>query len=131
MTDALKPPRAGPGRPRKPTAPRTDAQARLADAVVAAEAARDAAEAAYGAASTVAAETTLLAAELAVGSAWSAYLRAQGNHAHAIRYGEVVVKFAGRIAALRELAAVDQLDALVSRAGREDALAKPAKRGRR
>lgn len=131
MTDVLVPPARGPGRPRKPCAPRGDRQVELAAAVVAAEATRDAAEAEYGRASTVAAETGLLAAELAVGSAWSAYLRATGNHAHAIRYGEVVVKFAGRIAALRELAAVDQLDALVSRAGREDALAKTTKRGRR
>lgn len=118
------PPKRGPGRPPKPTAPRTGDQVRLAEAVTAAESVRDAAEAAYSKKATVATETALLAAELTVSTAWSSYLRAQGNHTHALKYGEAAVKLAGRIAALRELAAVDQLDALLARAGREDALGK-------
>lgn len=124
------PPARGPGRPRKPTAPRTADQARLADSVTAAEAVRDDAEAAYSKKATVATETGLLAAELTVASSWAAYLRSQGDHTHGLKYGDIAVKLAGRLAALRELAAVDQLEALVARAGREDALAKKAK-GRR
>lgn len=121
-------PARGPGRPRKPTAPRTNDQVRLAEAVTAAETVRDAAEAAYSKKATVATETDLLAAELTVSTAWSSYLRAQGNHTHALKYGEVAVKLAGRIAALRELVAVDQIDALRARAGREDALGKKSRK---
>lgn len=120
-------PHAGPGRPRKPQAPRSTDQERLADAVTAAETIRDTAETAYRKKASVATETALLAAELTVASAWGAYLRAQGNHTHALKYADIAVKQAGRIAALRELAAVDQLDALMARAGREDALAKKGK----
>lgn len=123
----VAPPRVpppGPGRPRKPTAPRTDHQVALAHALTIAEAERDAAAAAYGTDTTVAAETRLLRAELGVASAWSSYLRAQGLHVHALRYADVGAKLAGRLAGLRELAAADQLAALIARAGREDTLGK-------
>lgn len=122
------PPRAGPGRPRKAQAPRSADQTRLAAAVTTAETIRDVAEAAYSKKSTVATETALLAAELTVASAWGAYLRAQGNHTHALKYADIAVKQAGRLAVLRELAAVDQLDLLLARAGREDALSKKGKK---
>jgi hypothetical protein len=112
-----------PGRPRKPTAPRTENQAALAAALADAERVRDEAAAAQLADKSVAAELALLAGELAVAAAWSAYLRAQGNHAPALKYGELGVKLAGRIAALRELEAADKLDRLVARQEREDALA--------
>lgn len=121
------PPLRGPGRPRKPTAPRTADQARLGDAVSAAEAVRDAAEAAYSAKASVATEMALLASELTVASSWGAFLRSQGNHAQSLKYGDIAVKLAGRLAALRELIAVDQLDALTARANREDALATKTK----
>jgi hypothetical protein len=121
-------PKTGPGRPAKPQAPRSADQARLADAVTAAETTRDAAEAAYSKKPTVASETALLAAEMAVAVSWGAYLRSQGNHTHALKYADIATKIAGRLAALRELAAVDQLDALLARAGREDALAKKGKK---
>lgn len=120
--------KAGPGRPRAPRAPRNEKQVALAAAVETAEAERDAAARAYQATPTVAAELALLQAELSASSAWGAYCRAQGNMTHGLRFADVTAKYAGRIAALRELAAVDQLDALVARAGREDALAGKAGR---
>lgn len=120
--------KAGPGRPRAPRAPRNDNQVALAAAVETAEAERDAAARAYQATPTVAAELALLQAELTTASAWGAYARAQNIHTTGLRYLDVAAKFAGRIAALRELVAVDQLDALVARAGREDALAGKAGR---
>lgn len=122
-------PKRGPGRPSKVPSPQSPHQARLADAVTSAEAARDLAEAAYAKKSTVATETALLAAELTVATAWSAYLRSSGDHTHGLKYGDIAVKVAGRIAALRELAAIDQLEALVSaRSKRSDALGKRGKK---
>lgn len=122
---ARKPPiLPGPGRPRKPRAPRTEQQAALAIALEAAEAARDKAAAAYQKADTVAAELRLLRTEMSVASAWASYLRAQGGHTHALKYAEQQTRWAGRIAGLRELVAVDQLAKLTARAAREDALAK-------
>lgn len=116
--------KAGPGRPRAPRAPRNEHQAVLAVAVETAEAERDAAASAYRATPTVAAELALLQAELTTASAWGAYCRAQGNMTHGLRVaGDVAAKYAGRIAALRELAAVDALDKLVARSEREDAMA--------
>lgn len=120
--------KAGPGRPRAPRPPRNEHQAALAVAVETAEAERDAAATAYRATPTVAAELALLQAELIAASAWGAYSRAQGNLTHGLRFGDVAAKYAGRIAALRELAAVDELEKLVARSEREDALAKKAKR---
>lgn len=120
--------KAGPGRPRAPRPPRNEHQAALAVAVETAEAERDAAATAYRATPTVAAELALLQAEMSAASAWGAYCRAQGNMTHGLRFGDVTAKYAGRIAALRELAAVDQLDKLVARSQREDALAGKAGR---
>lgn len=120
----VRPPPPGPGRPRKPTAPRTDQQAALAEQINATEAERDAAAVAYSIETTVAVELRLLRAELAVASAWAAYSRAQGNATHGIKYGELAVKLAGRLAALRELEGIDKLTALEQRSRREDALGK-------
>ncbi len=121
------PPKRGPGRPRKPTAPRTEQQAALAEAINAAEKERDAAALAYSADPTVAAELRLLRAELSVTSAWSSYTRAQGNHSSSIKYSELTTKLAGRIAALREIEGIDKLTALEERSRREDALGKGAR----
>lgn len=123
-TPRARPPRAGPGRPRKPRPPRDDCQADLAAEVERAEVERDAAAAKYKRAATVEAELRLLCAELAVASAWGAYLRAQGIHSSALKYGEVAAKYAARIAQLREAVALDLLDQLEKRARREDALGK-------
>ena len=120
--------KAGPGRPRAPRPPRNEHQAALAVAVETAEAERDAAAIAYRATPTVAAELALLQAEMSAATAWGAYCRAQANLTHALRFADVTAKYAGRIAALRELAAVDQLDKLVARSQREDALAGKAGR---
>lgn len=109
---AVQAPKSGPGRPRKPQAPRTDAQVRLAAAIETAEAARDAAAATYGGDTSVAAELALLSAELGVSTAWSAYLRSTGDHTHALKYADIGVKVASRIEPLRGLLATDQLDAL-------------------
>ena len=124
----VRPPTPGPGRPRKPTAPRTEQQAALAEAINATETERDAAALAYASETTVAVELRLLRAELAVSSAWSSYCRAQGNHTHALRYSEVQTKLAGRLVALREIESVDRLGKLTERSEREDALAKRAGR---
>lgn len=118
----VAPPKPGPGRPRKPRAPRDDRQADLAAAVEIAEAERDAAAAAYANDTTVAAEVRLLRAEVGTATAWGALCRAQGIHTHALKYGDLEAKLAARIAALRELLAVDLLAALAERAEREDAL---------
>lgn len=121
----VRAPAPGPGRPRKPRPPRNDHQAVLAEAIERVEAHRDAAADIYASALTVAAEVQLLHAELAVASAWSSYCRAQGTHTPAIKYGELAVKLAGRLVALREIEAADKLEMLMARASREDALASP------
>ena len=118
----IRPPAPGPGRPRKPRPPQGKYQAALAEAIKRAEAERDQAGGEYSTTVTVAAELRLLRAELAVASAWAAYSRAQGNATHGIKFGELAVKLAGRLVALREIEAADKLDALMRRAGREDAL---------
>lgn len=122
VASSPKPVQAGPGRPKNPGPPRGDHQLALAAAVDVAELARDEAEVAYGATPTVATELALASAELRVASAWAAYCRAQGIHASAIKYGDLSTKWTGRIAAIRELLAVDMIEALQNRAGREDAL---------
>lgn len=121
---AVKAPQRGPGRPRKPGAPRSAAQARLAEVIETAEQARDEAAEKYSGDSSVAAELELLSAELGVASAWAAYMRSEGNHTHAIKYGEDRTKTSGRIAALRELLVRDSLDELEARKAREDAAGK-------
>lgn len=115
-------PRSKAGRPRKATAPRTEHQARLAAALEAVEAERDAAAAAFADDASVAAEIRLLRAEVGVCTSWASYYRAQGNATHAIRFAEMQAKFAGRLTALREIDAVDRLAALEAASRREDAL---------
>lgn len=114
----------GAGRPRNPTAPRNAAQARLAVAVEAAEAERDAAALAYATDPSVAAELRMLRAMFAVAVAWGAYCRAQAIMTHALKYDEVAIKFAARLAALRELEGIDRLTALEARSRREDGIGK-------
>lgn len=123
-------PRRGPGRPRKPTAPRSDAQADLAAEIEETEARLDALRAAHAVESSTAAELALLCAELSSASVWGSYCRAQGDITHALKYGEACARLSGRISALRELLATDQLAALLSRAKREDALRKKGKGAR-
>lgn len=122
----------GPGRPRKIPAAPTAGEVALADAVATAQAARAAAQAAYLKSPSVATETALLVAELSVASALAAYCQAHDDHGHALKYLELAVKFAGRIAPLREVAAFDRvvkLDQLIeARAKRQDALGKRGKR---
>jgi len=118
----VRPPAPGPGRPGKPRAPRGDHQVALAEAVERAEAERDAAATAFSASGTVADEIVMLRREVETANAWAGFLRASGNMAHAIKFGELAVKLAGRLAAARELDAVDRIDRLMQRAGREDAL---------
>ena len=77
---------------------------------VAESAKRDAAAVEYSTGLTIAAELRLLRGELAVASAWSSYCRAQGTHTPALKYGEAVIKLAGRLVALREIEAADKLD---------------------
>ena len=121
---STRPGKRGPGRPAKPKAPRGEHQARLADALEASEAERDAAAAAYADDTTVGAEIRLLRAEVGVSSGWASYCRAQGNATHAIKYAELQAKFSARLAALRELEGIDKLTALEARSHREDALGK-------
>lgn len=118
----ITPPRRGPGRPAKPKAPRTEQQARLAVQVETAEDALEDAAAAYAADRTVAHEVGLLSCELSVASAWAQYLRATGDFSNATRCTSDASKTATNLARLRELEAVDMLDALKARAAREDAL---------
>lgn len=115
----VKPPKAGPGRPRKPQAPRSDAQVHLAAVIVAREEERDEAAEAYSAGNTVAAELRLLSTELSVSTAWAAYLRSEGNHTHALKYAEDRTKVANRISALREILLADKLDQLDAQNARE------------
>lgn len=117
-----QPPTRGPGRPRKAQAPRSEAQARLALAIDATEAERDAAALAYATDPGVAAEIRLLRAEVGVSSAWASYLRATNNLTHALRYAETAVKQTARLAALRELEGIDRLTALEARSRREDGI---------
>lgn len=121
MAAAKNKPQAGPGRPRNPGPPRGDHQLALADAVEAAELARDEAELTYGATPTVAAELALFSAELRVASAWSAYCRSQGIHSTALKYAEDRTKLAARVAALRELLATDVVASINAKAEREAA----------
>lgn len=116
------PPAPGPGRPRKPRPPRDEKQVGLKAAVDAAEDEHELAFAAYGADTSVAAEIRLYRAQISVASAWAAYLRAQGNHTHALQHTTALTKLAGRVVQLREIVAADQLEQLLKRAGREDAL---------
>lgn len=115
-------PQRGAGRPRKPTAPRTDRQALLKDALERAEDECDAASEAYEGDKTVAAELRMMRAEMNMIARWAAYLRAQGIHTHALKYSEQVPKLAGRIVALRERISDDKLEELLKRAHHEDAL---------
>lgn len=121
-------PKQGPGRPAKPRAPRTAQQARLAALVETAEDALEVAAAAYSKARTVTNEVALLSCELSVASAWAAYLRAGGDFTNATRCSNDASKIAANLCRLRELVAVDQIEALRARAGREDALGKKARR---
>lgn len=111
-TVTAKPVQAGPGRPTTPKAPRDAHQLALADALEAAEKARDEAELVYGATPTVQTQLAMFSAELRVASGWAAYCRAQGIHATALKYAEDRNKIAARIAALQELLAVDTLKGL-------------------
>ena len=69
---------------------------------------------------SVSSELGLLQGDLAVASAWAAYLRAEGNHIHALKYTENATRIAGRISSLRELQAVDVLESLKERASQVD-----------
>ena len=128
----LAPKKRGPGRPRKVPAPPSPDEVAVSAAVVAAKAARAAAQVAYLRDATVATETALLVAELSVASALAAYCQTHDDHSHALKYLELAVKFAGRIAPLREVAAFDKvvkLDQLIeARAKRHDALGKRGKK---
>lgn len=111
-------PRRGPGRPRKPTAPRSEQQQRLSVAVNRAEDALEVASADYMAARTVTNEIVMRSCELSVASAWAAYLRASGDFTNATRCSADANKITGDLCRLRELVAVDQIDALRQRATR-------------
>lgn len=114
----LVPPRRGPGRPPRPKAPRTDAQARLAAAVIRAEDALEVASEAYMGARTVTREIEMRSCELSVASAWAAYLRACGDFTNATRCSSDANKIVDSLARLRELVAVDQIAELRARAER-------------
>jgi len=121
-------PRRGPGRPRKATAPRTEHQADLAAALTVAEARLDAARVAFSKSLLVAAELELYLASVGVSSAWAAYLRAQGDHNHALKYGEEEARFARAAAGLREVLVFDLLNAKPGKAKPAAALGKRKKR---
>lgn len=116
-TAAPQKPKGKAGRPKAPQLPNTTKHlSRLADRISEAEEARENAAKDYALAKSVAHETALLQADLAVSSAWAAYLRATGDHVRALKYLENSTRIAGRISALRELQAVDTLEALKGRA---------------
>ncbi len=112
---APKPPRKGAGRPKKPQAPQGSEQVRLAQKITEAETRRDLSDAEYAQNKTVAAELAKHQGYMEVASAWSAYLRATGNHTHALKWADAYTKLAARVAALRELAAVDLLQEIAER----------------
>lgn len=118
------------GRPATAKPPQTAEQVRLGEAVADAEARRDAAADAYKGDRTVATELALLQLELETATAWSAYLRATGDHTAAIKYSDSAAKFSGRVAQLRELAATDLLAELVARSRHETALGRRIGYGR-
>lgn len=121
MTTAETKPRGKAGRPKAPRLPNTTQHlARLADRISEAELARENAARDYAASKSVAHETALLQADLAVSSAWAAYLRATDDHVRALKYLENSTRIAGRISALRELQAVDTLESLKHRAEQVD-----------
>lgn len=122
-------PRRGPGRPRKPTAPRTEHQADLAAALAVAEARLDAARVAFSKSSLVATELELYLARVGVASAWASYLRAQGDHNHSLKYGEEEARFARAAAGLREVLVFDLLNA--PKAGKAKPAAALGKRKKR
>lgn len=115
MTQQPLAPHRGPGRPRKATPPRTAYQAQLAVAIDTAETRLDVASAAFAGATTVAAELELYLARVGVASAWAAFLRAQGLHTHALKYGEEEARFARNVATLRETLIFDLLNARKSK----------------
>lgn len=112
----------GPGRPRKPTAPRTEAQAELAAEIGIAEKALDVARRAARTDGSVAAALAVLQAEQDVASCWASFLRAQGNMTHSLKFSEDRSKIAARVTALRERISDDLLRELHDRAHHEDAL---------
>lgn len=115
-------PRPGAGRPRKPTAPRTEAQAELAAEIGVAEKALDVARRAARTDGSVAAALAVLQAEQDVASCWASFLRAQGNMTHSLKFSEDRSKIAARITALRERVSDDLLATIAARKGRERAL---------
>ncbi len=114
----LVPPRRGPGRPPKPRAPRSEAQGRLAEAVRRAEEALERASADYMDERTVGREITMRSCELSTSSAWAAYLRACGDFTNATKCSADSNKISSDLCRLRELVAVDQIDALRARAAK-------------
>jgi len=114
--------RRGVGRPRKPTAPRTEAQADLAAEITIAEKALDLARRAARTDGSVAAALVVLQAEQDVASCWASYLRAQGNMTHSLKFSEDRSKLAAKITALRERISDDLLAELSKRAHREKTL---------
>lgn len=104
------PPARRPGRPRNPTAPRNDQQHALAATLLSAEQRLDKAGAVFALDKSVAAELELYLARVGVSSAWAGYLRAQGDHSGALKYGEEEARFATRAANVREYLALDLLD---------------------
>lgn len=114
----------GPGRPPKPKAPRSAAQARLAAKLERLELDHEAAVDAYEESDTVTNEVRVLTRELCVYSTWAAYLRAQGDFTNATKCSADAAKSVANLCRLRELVAVDQIAALQDRAAREDALRK-------
>lgn len=109
-TVTLPPPRSKGGRPRNPTAPRNDQQKALAATLLSAEERLDKAGAVFGLDKSVAAELELYLARVGVSSAWAGYLRAQGDHSGALKYGEEEARFATRASNVREYLALDLLD---------------------
>ena len=127
VTTAATKPKGKAGRPKKARLPYEEKdRARLADRIREAELSRDQAAQAYAGNKSVSSELGLLQGDLAVASAWAAYLRAEGNHIHALKYTENATRIAGRISSLRELQAVDTLDELRDRAQKEQAAARRA-----
>lgn len=113
-------PKKGAGRAPKAQAPQSGEQEALAIAIKEASARRAVAFQVYASNKNVESEMGLLQEDLAVASAWSAYLQATNNHTHAIRWSERETALAGRVATLRELKVADQLEALIARTTREN-----------
>lgn len=113
-------PAAKGGRPRNPTAPRSEDQVTLKIELDQCLEELKVAHTAYKLDRSTAARLRYMHCRVDVAGAWSSYLQAQNNHTWAMRYDEIGLKFHAQITAVYDLEMNDQVRELAAaRAKRE------------